>query len=181
MTGETLYRDVAGDIELDGKDFDDGTVAGLHVRQPEPLTTAELGYSADGVRIEVSMRALHKPFSWHDNADSCADWIASDRYEQSVSTTGVIELGGRTVEFQTGQAHADERGGVRRDAGRSPRDRARRDGMAGELRPGVHRLSRVARASRSVVLGPDRDGGLDVGDQVGVAVEQAPANRHPPS
>jgi hypothetical protein len=112
MTGETLYRDVAGDIELDGKDFDDCTVAGLHVRQPEPLTTAELAYAADGVRVEVSMRALHEPFSWHDNEDGCADWIATDRYEQSVSTTGVIEVAGRTVEFES-MGHRDHSWGPR--------------------------------------------------------------------
>jgi hypothetical protein len=106
MTGETLYRDVVGNIELDGEDFDDGTVAGLHVRQPEPLTTAELSYAADGVRVEVSMQALHEPFSWHDNKDGCADWIATDRYEQSVSTTGVIEVGGRTVKFES-MGHRD--------------------------------------------------------------------------
>jgi hypothetical protein len=113
MSGETLYRDVATDVGMDeGEDFDDCRVAGLHLRQPEPLITAELGYAADGVRVEVAMRALHEPFSWHDNRDGCADWIATDRYEQSVATRGVIEVAGRTVRFDS-MGHRDHSWGPR--------------------------------------------------------------------
>ena len=113
LTGNPLYRDIAADLELDsGTDFDDCQVAGLHLRQPEPLTTAELSYVGDGVRIDVTMRALHEPFSWHDNRDGCADWIATDRYEQSVSTRGAIAVAGRTVQFD-GMGHRDHSWGPR--------------------------------------------------------------------
>lgn len=113
MTGAALYRDIAADVEMEaGSDFDDCRIAGLTLRQPEPLTTVELGYVGEGVRIEVSMRALHEPFSWHDNKDGCANWIATDRYEQSVATSGVIEVGGRTVRFES-QGHRDHSWGPR--------------------------------------------------------------------
>ena len=113
LTGEPLYRDIVGDVGMDeGDDFNDCRVAGLHLRQPEPLTTADLVYSGDGVHVEVSMRALHEPFSWHDNRDGCADWIATDRYEQSVATSGVIEVAGRTVRFES-QGHRDHSWGPR--------------------------------------------------------------------
>lgn len=98
---EPLHRDVATDLEIDGDDVDDCVVGGLHVRQPEPLATAELRYEADGVLVDVAMRGLHEPFSWHDNEAGCPDWVAADRYEQSVTTQGTVEVAGRRVEFES--------------------------------------------------------------------------------
>jgi hypothetical protein len=113
MSREPLYRDIAAEADMEsGTDFDDCQVAGLTLRQPEPLTTAELSYAGDGVRVEVAIRALHEPFSWHDNKDGCAGWIATDRYEQSVTTRGTIEVGGRTVRFE-GMGHRDHSWGPR--------------------------------------------------------------------
>lgn len=99
VTLEPLHRDLATELTMDGADVDDCVVGGLRVRHPEPLQTVELHYEADGVLVDVTMRGLHHPFSWHENAIGLPEWIAAERYEQSVSTEGVIEVAGRTVQF----------------------------------------------------------------------------------
>jgi hypothetical protein len=113
VTLTPLYRDVSTGLRMtEGTDFDDCRIGGLHLRQPEPLTTAELRFEKDGVLIEVSMRALHRPFSWHENEDGCPEWVAAERFEQSVSTKGVIEVDGRRVEFEA-FGHRDHSWGPR--------------------------------------------------------------------
>jgi hypothetical protein len=110
---DPLYRKVDTGLELrDGTDFDDCRIGGLHLRQPEPLTTAHLRYEDGETLIDVQMRALHRPFSWHENDDGCPEWVATDRFEQSVSTEGVIEVAGRRVEFSS-FGHRDHSWGPR--------------------------------------------------------------------
>jgi hypothetical protein len=109
---EPLALDVADGLALEGDDLDDCTVGGLHVRQPEPLRTAELRFAAGDVALDVRVRGLHEPFSWHDGADGCPPWAADDRFEQSVTTEGSFTVAGRTVEF-TGIGHRDHSWGTR--------------------------------------------------------------------
>lgn len=110
---DPLYLDSATDLEMEeGEDFDDCLVGGLRLRQPEPLTTAELRYERDGVLVDVAMGGLHEPFSWHENEDGCPDWVAEDRYEQSVTTQGTIEVAGRRIEFES-LGHRDHSWGPR--------------------------------------------------------------------
>lgn len=112
LSAEPLFLDMAADLELEGDDLDDCTVGGLHVRQPEPLRTAELSFAADGVELRCSLEGLHEPFSWHDGVDGCMPWAADDRYEQSVRTQGSVTVAGRTVEFRS-MGHRDHSWGTR--------------------------------------------------------------------
>jgi hypothetical protein len=109
--------------EFAGEDLRDFTVGGLHWRQPEPLRVAEVDFSersasgtsigtAEELTLSVRFEGIHEPFSWHDNADGCPDWVAHNRYEQSGLTRGVLTLGERRVEF-TGAGHRDHSWGSR--------------------------------------------------------------------
>jgi hypothetical protein len=112
LSPEPLFLDMKGDLQIEGDDLDDFTVGGLHVRQTEPLKKAEIAFAADGVRLECAVEGLHEPFSWHDGPEGCPQWAADDRYEQSVSTKGLVEVGGRTVEFES-VGHRDHSWGTR--------------------------------------------------------------------
>lgn len=112
VSTKPLFLDIAGDLELEGDDLDDFVVGGLHVRQPDPLRTAELSFAKDGVRLECALEGIHAPFSWHDGIDGCPPWAADERYEQSVRTRGTIAARGRTVDF-TSAGHRDHSWGTR--------------------------------------------------------------------
>jgi hypothetical protein len=101
-----LFVSHADDASFSGQDLRDFTVGGLHWRQPEPLRVAEVDFASEGVALSVRFEGIHAPFSWHDNADGCPDWVAHNRYEQSGLTRGVLTLGERRVEF-TGAGHRD--------------------------------------------------------------------------
>jgi hypothetical protein len=109
---EPLFVSHATDGEYSGDDLRDFTVAGLHWRQPEPLTTAEVSFSGEGLELSVRFEGIHEPFSWHDNADGCPDWVAHNRFEQSGLTRGSLTLGERRVEF-SGAGHRDHSWGSR--------------------------------------------------------------------
>lgn len=98
--------------EYHGDDLRDFTVGGLHWRQPEPLRTAEVDFSGEGLKLSLRFQGIHAPFSWHDNADGCPDWVAHNRFEQSGTTRGELTLGDRHVEF-TGVGHRDHSWGSR--------------------------------------------------------------------
>lgn len=107
------YLTFEGDTAFEGTDLDDCTVGGLRLRQPEPLHSAELELSQDGLDLSVRFEGLHHPFSWHDNPSGCPAWAATDRYEQSCRTSGTIRLGDREVEFR-GIGHRDHSWGPRK-------------------------------------------------------------------
>ncbi|MDT7589950.1 MAG: hypothetical protein QOC83_6193 [Pseudonocardiales bacterium] len=120
---EPLFVSHSDDAEFTGDDLRDFTVGGLHWRQPEPLTVAEVDFraersasgtsiGADGLELSLRFDGIHEPFSWHDNADGCPDWVAHNRYEQSGVTRGSLTLGERRLEF-TGVGHRDHSWGSR--------------------------------------------------------------------
>jgi hypothetical protein len=107
-----LYLSHVADGEYRGDDLRDFTVDGLHWRQPEPLRTAAVEFADERLKVSVTFEGIHEPFSWHDNADGCPDWVAHDRYEQSGLTRGELELDGRRVAFR-GVGHRDHSWGSR--------------------------------------------------------------------
>ncbi|HEX3612375.1 MAG TPA: hypothetical protein VHU88_11880 [Sporichthyaceae bacterium] len=107
-----LHLSFEGEAAYSGDDLRDFTVSGLHCRQSEPLKVAQLSFAEPGLDLEVRFAGMHAPFSWHDNASGCADWMAHDRYEQSCTTSGRLRLPGRDVEF-TGFGHRDHSWGNR--------------------------------------------------------------------
>ncbi len=106
------YVSFSSDAAYAGDDLRDFTVSGLHCRQPEPLKVAELAFADGELDLALRFEGMHAPFTWHDNADGCPEWIAHDRYEQSGLTSGRMVLRGREVEF-TGVGHRDHSWGTR--------------------------------------------------------------------
>ena len=100
------------DAEFTGSDLDDCVVGGVTLRQPEPLTVAEVEFRGEGLELSLRFRGIHEPFSWHDNADGCPSWVADDRYEQSCRTEGTLTLHGRRIEVH-GAGHRDHSWGSR--------------------------------------------------------------------
>ncbi|HEY1974071.1 MAG TPA: hypothetical protein VGH89_39400 [Pseudonocardia sp.] len=107
-----LFLSHAEDATFSGADLRDFEVDGLRWRQPEPLRTAEVGFAGEGLELAVRFEGIHPPFSWHDNADGCPDWVAHNRYEQSGLTSGELTLHGRRVEFAAA-GHRDHSWGSR--------------------------------------------------------------------
>lgn len=112
VSPKPLHFDLATDLDLEGDNLDDCVIGGLHVLQPEPLTSCELFYEDGGVTFSGAMTAVHAPFSWHDGHGGCFSWAADDRYEQSMRTQGALTVGRRTLNF-TGVGHRDHSWGTR--------------------------------------------------------------------
>jgi hypothetical protein len=106
------YLSFEADAEYAGDDLRDFTVSGLRVRQPEPLRVAEFACADGELDLALRFEGIHAPFSWHDNADGCPEWVAHNRYEQSGLTSGRLMLRGRELEF-TGVGHRDHSWGTR--------------------------------------------------------------------
>jgi hypothetical protein len=106
------YLSFAANAEYAGDDLRDFTVGGLQVRQPEPLRVAEVAFADSECDLTLRFEGIHAPFSWHDNADGCPEWVAHDRYEQSGLTSGRLVLPGQELEF-TGVGHRDHSWGNR--------------------------------------------------------------------
>ncbi|GAA5163335.1 hypothetical protein GCM10023321_50020 [Pseudonocardia eucalypti] len=101
------------DAAFSGDDLDDCTVGGLHVRQPEPLRVAELGFTGEELDLSLRFEGIHEPFSWHDNADGCPDWVADNRFEQSCLVSGQVSLHGRAIDVKASGGHRDHSWGAR--------------------------------------------------------------------
>jgi hypothetical protein len=93
-------------------DFDDWSLAGLSVRQPELRRTAEVRFTGQDVRLEYDFSALHEAFSYRQNPGGLPTWFAENRFEQAGRVTGVLEVAGRRIEFDR-IAHRDHSWGTR--------------------------------------------------------------------
>jgi hypothetical protein len=110
--GRALVLDETNDVELDGQNFDDCAIGSLRIRQPEPLTVAELSYETGELAYSARFEGLHAPFSWHENEGGCPPWAAADRFEQSCRVTGHLRVAGREVQID-GYGHRDHSWGAR--------------------------------------------------------------------
>lgn len=109
-------RPLALELELgevsEDADFDDFSLAGLHLRQPELRRTAELRYEGRDVSLQFDFTALHDAFSYRQNPDGLPSWFATNRFEQTGHVTGFLQVGDRRIEWdRTG--HRDHSWGVR--------------------------------------------------------------------
>lgn len=111
LSVDPLVLEAIDDLDIEG-DLRDARIGALHVRQPDPLKTAELEWRGDDASLQCSLSALHDPFSWHENENGCAYWVADERYEQSMRITGTFTVGDRTVEFDS-MGHRDHSWGTR--------------------------------------------------------------------
>jgi hypothetical protein len=96
----------------DDADFDDWSLAGLEVRQPELRRTAQVRFSGQGVRLEYDFVAVHDAFSYRQNPGGLPAWFAANRFEQAGRVTGTLEVGPRRIEFDR-IAHRDHSWGTR--------------------------------------------------------------------
>jgi hypothetical protein len=96
----------------DDADFDDWSLAGLQVRQPELRRTAEVRFEGEGLWLEYDFQAIHEAFSYGQNPGGLESWFAENRFEQAGRVTGVLEVAGRRIEFDR-IAHRDHSWGAR--------------------------------------------------------------------
>jgi hypothetical protein len=93
-------------------DFDDWKVAGLTVRQGAPLRDAYVHYRGRNLSLELNYSANHPAFSYNSHPAGCPGWLAANRYEQSGSAHGTLELHGRRISIAS-TAHRDHSWGRR--------------------------------------------------------------------
>jgi hypothetical protein len=92
---EPLAFEAIYDIDLGA----DAEVAGLQIRQPAPLQTAEIRFRSDAVNLDYTFEAQHPAFNYGQNQHGSPQWMAIERYEQLGRVTGRVEVAGRTIEF----------------------------------------------------------------------------------
>jgi hypothetical protein len=107
-----IALDFQDGFELEGTNLDECGIGGLSIRQPEPLTSAEISYTNDGIVLDARFDALHAPFSWHENPGGCPSWVATDRFEQSCRVSGSLRVG-RRIYALDGYGHRDHSWGSR--------------------------------------------------------------------
>jgi hypothetical protein len=107
-----LAFEVVHDIAMGEADFDDWQLAGLELRHPEPLRTAEIRYAGERVSLEYDFAGTHDAFDYARNDGGCPQWMAVNRLEQTGHATGELRVGGRTIAFDQ-PAHRDHSWGRR--------------------------------------------------------------------
>ncbi|WP_250284653.1 DUF7064 domain-containing protein [Frankia sp. CiP1_Cm_nod2] len=104
----------AFNVELgDASELDDWHCAGLYLRQPDPLRTAEIVFAGDEVSIDYRFEASHRPFSYRENPAGCPPWMAANRFEQAGRASGTLRIGERVIPFADVWAHRDHSWGRR--------------------------------------------------------------------
>ncbi|WP_439031265.1 DUF7064 domain-containing protein [Gordonia terrae] len=93
-------------------DFDDWTVGQISVRHGVPHEDARVRFEHGDVALDYRFEATTKPFTYHDNADGCPNWLADNRLEQSGLAKGTLRIGDRMIEFDT-TGHRDHSWGRR--------------------------------------------------------------------
>lgn len=98
---QPLGLDLREDVPFEGTDLDDCRVAGMHLRQPRALETAELSVSGDGLGLEYRFEGLHEAFDYARNSSGSPSAMAQNRFEQGGWIDGALTLGERRVPFAT--------------------------------------------------------------------------------
>lgn len=109
---QPLAQDVVHGIEMGDSDFDDWSVAGLSLRQPQALQTAEIRFSSSKLALTYDFEGAHEAFDFARNVGGCPQWMALNRYEQTGRARGELRLDGRVIPFD-GAAHRDHSWGRR--------------------------------------------------------------------
>jgi len=107
-----LAFEVEHGIDMGEADFDDWNIAGLRVRHPEPLRTAEVRFASEQLDLTYDFAGSHDAFAYTRNPGGCPQWMAVNRFEQTGWARGELRLGDRVIPF--GQpAHRDHSWGRR--------------------------------------------------------------------
>ncbi|GAB3369945.1 hypothetical protein NCG89_09115 [Spongiibacter taiwanensis] len=83
----------------DDMDFDNFSLNGLTLTQPEVRKTAVLRYESERVKLEYEFTAIHEAFSFHQNPQGLPKWFALNRFEQTGRVKGFLEFDGRRIEW----------------------------------------------------------------------------------
>ena len=102
-------------------DFDDWSLAGLTVRQPELRRTASVAFERDDVSLEYEFEALHEAFSYRQNPGGLPAWFAENRFEQAGRVRGVLcgapAAGSSSTASRTATTRGARATGARRSTG----------------------------------------------------------------
>lgn len=83
----------------DDMDFDNFSLNGLTLSQPQVRKTAVLRYESERVKLEYEFTAIHEAFSFHQNPQGLPKWFALNRFEQTGRVKGFLEFDGRHIEW----------------------------------------------------------------------------------
>ncbi len=107
-----LVFEVEHGVPMGDADFDDWNVAGLRVRHPEPLRTAEVRFAGESLDLTYDFEGSHDAFDYTRNPVGCPQWMAVNRFEQTGRARGELRLGDRVIPFDR-PAHRDHSWGRR--------------------------------------------------------------------
>ncbi len=104
------FDDVAVPAEMG---FDDWRVGPLHLRQhDEPFAGVDFTVEAEQIQASCRFEALHEPYAYSVNGETCPRFLAHERFEQSGRVKGTITVRGESFEFDT-VGHRDHSWGTR--------------------------------------------------------------------
>jgi hypothetical protein len=109
---EPLAFEVVHGVPMAAADFDDWRLAGLELRHPQPLRTAEIRYSGEHLQLAYDFEGSHEAFDYTRNPGGCPQWMAVNRLEQAGRAQGELRLGDRVIAFDQ-PAHRDHSWGRR--------------------------------------------------------------------
>lgn len=107
-----LAFEVVHSIDMGEADFDDWNIAGLGLRHPEPLRTAEIRFASEPVDLRYDFTGSHEAFDFTRNPGGCPQWMAVNRFEQTGWARGELRIGSRVIPFDR-PAHRDHSWGRR--------------------------------------------------------------------
>jgi hypothetical protein len=107
-----LAFEVVHGVEMGDADFDQWDIAGLQLRHPEPLRTAQVRFSSEPIDLTYDFEGSHEAFDFARNPIGCPQWMAVNRFEQTGRARGELRVGDRTVSFDR-PAHRDHSWGRR--------------------------------------------------------------------
>ena len=107
-----LLFDFAEGTIPDTMDLDDFSFGGLSLKKTGFGEPASVEYKSAKASLNFTFTGLHSPFSYRANPDGLPEWMAANRYEQTGTIAGSIEVGGRTIALD-GMAHRDHSWGNR--------------------------------------------------------------------
>ena len=110
---EPYVLDLGHGEVADSMDFDNFSLSGLSLTQPDLRKTAVLKYESDNLKLEYNFTAIHDAFSYRQNPTGLPEWFALNRFEQTGRVTGFLEFGDRRIEWDR-IGHRDHSWGTRK-------------------------------------------------------------------
>jgi hypothetical protein len=109
---DPLALEIVHGVAMGDADFDDWQLAGLQLRHPQPLRTAQIRYCGDRIALDYDFEGSHEAFDYTRNAGGCPQWMAVNRLEQAGRAQGKLRLGDQVITFDQ-PAHRDHSWGRR--------------------------------------------------------------------